>query len=307
MMGKQSGQIQMVILDIDSMIPEDHLLRRIKNCVNFDFIYEKAAPYYSHVGRKSIDPVVLIKMLLIGYLYGIRSERRLEEEVSLNLAYRWFCGFELDDAIPDHVKTDSQLYVLRNTKAPAVLIECCFVDDMDDAKLYDADKMANAIINGVVKVLGGKQTATKPSAKPTASASKPAQTTTHKVGGTVSYNKIFKTATSTSGLKPRKTSGVITKVLKGKANPYLIDGGTGWINDSCITGGATTAPAVNYYPAYTAGGNSITMALKSMGIDSSMAHRKQIAASNNIGGYTGTYTQNVTMLTLLKQGRLVAA
>lgn len=85
MMGKQNGQIQIVILDIDSMIPQDHLLRRIKNCVNFDFIYEKAAPYYSNVGRKSIDPVILIKMLLIGYLYGIKSERRLEE-VSLNLA-----------------------------------------------------------------------------------------------------------------------------------------------------------------------------------------------------------------------------
>ena len=80
MMGKQSEQIQMVILNIDSMIPENHLLKRIKNCVNFDFIYEKTAPYYSHVGRKSIDPVVLIKMLLIGYLYGIKSERRLEEE-----------------------------------------------------------------------------------------------------------------------------------------------------------------------------------------------------------------------------------
>lgn len=64
MMGKQSGQIQMIILDIDSMIPEDHLLRQIKNCVNFDFIYKNAAPYYSHVRRKSIDPVILIKMLL---------------------------------------------------------------------------------------------------------------------------------------------------------------------------------------------------------------------------------------------------
>ena len=95
MMGKQSGQIQMVILDIDSMIPENHLLRRIKNCVNFDCIYEKAALYYSHVGRKSIDPVVLIKMLLIVYLSGIKSEPRLEEEVSLNLAYRWFCGMDL--------------------------------------------------------------------------------------------------------------------------------------------------------------------------------------------------------------------
>ena len=57
MIGKQSGQIQMVIFDIDSIIPEDHLPRRIKNCVNFDFIYEKVASYYSHVGRKSIDPL----------------------------------------------------------------------------------------------------------------------------------------------------------------------------------------------------------------------------------------------------------
>lgn len=102
MMGKQSGQIQMVILDIDSMIPEDPLLRQIKNCVNFDFIYEKAAPYYSHVGRKSIDPVILIKILPIGYLYGIKSERRLKEEVSLNLSYRWFCGIDLMHRVPDH-------------------------------------------------------------------------------------------------------------------------------------------------------------------------------------------------------------
>ena len=102
MMVKQSGQLQMVILDIDSMIPKDHLLRQIKNCVNFDFIYEKAAPYYSDIGRKSIDSVVMIKMLLIGYLYGIKSERRLEEEVSLNLAYRWFCGVALTQRVPDH-------------------------------------------------------------------------------------------------------------------------------------------------------------------------------------------------------------
>lgn len=84
MMGIQSEQTQMEILDIDSMIPENHLLRQIKDRVNFDFIYEKAAPYYSNIGRKSIAPVILIKMLLIGYLYGIKSERRLEEEVSLN-------------------------------------------------------------------------------------------------------------------------------------------------------------------------------------------------------------------------------
>ena len=83
MMGKADNQMQLIILDIDS-------------------IYKKAAPYYSHTGRKSIDPVVMIKMLLIGYLYGIKSERRLEEEVSLNLAYRWFCELELTQRVPDH-------------------------------------------------------------------------------------------------------------------------------------------------------------------------------------------------------------
>lgn len=73
MMGKQSGQIQMVILDIDSMISENHLLRRIKNCVNFVFYIRKGSPpILPSVGKKSIDPVVLIKMLLIGYLYGIK-------------------------------------------------------------------------------------------------------------------------------------------------------------------------------------------------------------------------------------------
>ena len=88
MMGKIDNPMQQIFLDIDSMIPQNHLLRRIKNCVNFDFIYEKVAPYYSHTGRKSIDPVVMIKMLLVGYLYGIKSERRLVEEVSFNIAYR---------------------------------------------------------------------------------------------------------------------------------------------------------------------------------------------------------------------------
>ncbi|MCQ5142635.1 hypothetical protein [Enterocloster bolteae] len=72
MMGKQDYRMQMVLLDIDAMISQNHLLRRIKNSVNFDFIYKKAAPYYSNIGRKSVDPVILIKMMLIGYLYGIK-------------------------------------------------------------------------------------------------------------------------------------------------------------------------------------------------------------------------------------------
>ena len=102
MMGRKDRQLQMVMFSVDEFIPEKHLLRAIDKNIDFSFIYEKAAPYYSEKGRPSIDPVCLMKMLLTGYLYGIKSERRLVEEVALNLAYRWFCGFELYDKIPDH-------------------------------------------------------------------------------------------------------------------------------------------------------------------------------------------------------------
>lgn len=102
MMGHQSRQMAMLFVDIESLIPETHLLRKIERMVSFDFIYDLLAPYYPATGRPSVDPVSMFKMLLIGYLYGIKSERRLAEEVQLNIAYRWFCGFELDDTIPNH-------------------------------------------------------------------------------------------------------------------------------------------------------------------------------------------------------------
>ena len=101
-MGRQSRQMAMIFVDIESLIPETHLLRKIERMVSFDFIYDLLAPYYPATGRPSVDPVSMFKMLLIGYLYGIKSERRLVEEVQLNIAYRWFCGFELDDTIPNH-------------------------------------------------------------------------------------------------------------------------------------------------------------------------------------------------------------
>jgi transposase len=102
MMGKRDTQMQMIMMDISELIPAKHLLKRIDQAIKFDFIYDLIAPYYSKIGRKSIDPVSLIKMLLLGFLYGIKSERRLVEDVSLNIAYRWFCGFELNDKIPNH-------------------------------------------------------------------------------------------------------------------------------------------------------------------------------------------------------------
>src|SRR2546428_2853166 len=89
-------------LSLDRLVPEDHLLRRIAAAVDFSFVRSLCRPYYSHTGQPSVDPVVIFKMLLIGYLYGIMSERRLAREVSLHLGYRWFLGYDFDLPTPDH-------------------------------------------------------------------------------------------------------------------------------------------------------------------------------------------------------------
>ena len=87
MLGKKDIQMSLVLLSLDDMIPEKHLLKKIDHNVDFQFIYEVAAPYYSTQGCPSIDPVIMVKMILVGFLYGIKSERRLIEEIQLNMAY----------------------------------------------------------------------------------------------------------------------------------------------------------------------------------------------------------------------------
>lgn len=89
-------------IDLDSLVPKDHFLKRLDSLVSFDFVRGITKEYYSHTGKPSIDPVVLVKMLLIGYIFDIRSERKLIEEISLNLAYRWYIEYDLDEEIPDH-------------------------------------------------------------------------------------------------------------------------------------------------------------------------------------------------------------
>jgi len=88
--------------NLDEHIPQNHLLRGIDRCLDLSELRQHLADYYSHTGRPSIDPELMIRMLIVGYCYGIRSERRLCEEVHLNLAYRWFCRLGLEDAVPDH-------------------------------------------------------------------------------------------------------------------------------------------------------------------------------------------------------------
>src|SRR6202453_4555402 len=87
---------------LDAHVPADHLLRSIDPFVELSELRRELAPFYSSVGRPSIDRELMIPMLLVGYCFGIRSERRLCEEVHLNLAYRWFCRLELDADVPDH-------------------------------------------------------------------------------------------------------------------------------------------------------------------------------------------------------------
>lgn len=87
---------------LDEMVPEGHLLRLVDKHIDFGFIREKVKHLYSHTGRPSIDPEVLVRMLLIGYLYGITSERRLCEEIQMHIGYRWFVGLHLEDKVPDH-------------------------------------------------------------------------------------------------------------------------------------------------------------------------------------------------------------
>ena len=85
-------------------IPENHLLRRMNVFVTVVLadLHKELKPYYSDIGRPSIDPELMIRMLIVGYCYGIRSERRLCQEVALHLAYRWFCKLDLDDKVPHH-------------------------------------------------------------------------------------------------------------------------------------------------------------------------------------------------------------
>jgi len=104
MMGQQAGGQERLFysFNLEDHVPADHLLRGIDQCLDLSELRQHLTEYYSHTGRPSIDPELMMRMLIIGYSYGIRSERRLCEEVHLNLAYRWFCRLGMEDAVPDH-------------------------------------------------------------------------------------------------------------------------------------------------------------------------------------------------------------
>jgi transposase len=99
----KSTQQKLEMVYIENLVPQDHILRQIDKYIDFSFIRELTKDLYCHNnGRPAVDPVVLFKMLFIGYLFGIRSERQLVKDIEVNIAYRWFLGFSLTDKIPDH-------------------------------------------------------------------------------------------------------------------------------------------------------------------------------------------------------------
>ena len=104
MMGPPVGRQDRLFYEfcLEDLIPRDHLLRKIDAVLDLSWLRGELKPHYSDIGRPSICPELMIRMLLVGYGYSIRSERRLCQEVELNLAYRWFCRLGLEDRVPDH-------------------------------------------------------------------------------------------------------------------------------------------------------------------------------------------------------------
>ena len=104
MMGQQTGLQERLFYEfrLEDWVPVDHLLRKIDAVLNLSGLRRELSPFYSHTGWPSVDPELMIRTPLVGYCYGLRSERRLYEETHLNLAYRWFCRLGLDGVVPDH-------------------------------------------------------------------------------------------------------------------------------------------------------------------------------------------------------------
>jgi len=125
---------QMEFVCIDSLVPENHLLRAVQECIDFSFIYDEVKDLYSEShGRPSIDPVVLIKLLMLQALFGIRSMRQTIEEVKVNVAYRWFLGYGLQEQIP-HFSTFGKNYVRRFQESN--LFEKIFEHVLEEAIKY---------------------------------------------------------------------------------------------------------------------------------------------------------------------------
>lgn len=139
-MGKKNpiNKFQLEMLCLDGLVPEEHLVRKLEEAIDLTFIHELVIDLYSPYGKESIDPIVLIKLNIIQYLFGIRSMRQTIKEVEVNAAYRWYIGYGLSEKIP-HFSTFSKNYARRFegtdlfeqifTKVIAEIIKHGFIDE----------------------------------------------------------------------------------------------------------------------------------------------------------------------------------
>ena len=146
--------------NLDDVVPADHLVRRIDAVLEFGWLRAKLAPFYSHTGRPSIDPEVMLRMLILGYVFAIRSERQLCSEVQVNLAYRWFCRLSLEDAIPNHsVFSRARHERFRVAEAFRLLfeqvVETCIVEGLVGGRAFSLDaSFIKADVNQLKRVPG---------------------------------------------------------------------------------------------------------------------------------------------------------
>lgn len=168
-MGRQRAQEQLFYsFRLEDHVPADHLLRQLDLVLNFDRVRSVLAGHYSSTGRPSIDPELMLRILLIGYVYGIRSERRLCSEIHLNLAYRWFCRLGLDGVVPDHSTFTKNRYGrFRESDIYRVLFEdvvgqCCSAGLVSgegfavDGSLIGSDAGRTRRVESVDAIRGGE-------------------------------------------------------------------------------------------------------------------------------------------------------
>ena len=209
------------------------------------------------------------------------------------------------------VKNSSTLYVLKHTKAPAVLVECCFVDSKTDKEKWDANKCAKAIVEGILN-----KTISSGSSSNSSSSSKPSS------GSLSSSSSYYKKYTGDSGsiVSALNAIGVDSsynyRAKIAKANGISNYSGTAAQNTKMLnllkqgklkkvdSSSGSSSSSTSYYKKYTGDSGSIVTALNSIGVDSSYSNREKIAKKNGISNYSGTAAQNTKMLNLLKQGKL---
>ena len=159
---------QIELLSLDDLVPKNHLVRKLEKAINLDFIYDEVRDLYKPYGRESIDPVVLIKIVMIQYLFGIRSMRQTLKEIEVNNAYRWYLGYGMHEELP-HFSTFSKNYSRRfketnlfETIFARILLEINKYGFIDDENIFidgthikanaNTHKYKNEVVEDSVKV-----------------------------------------------------------------------------------------------------------------------------------------------------------